>query len=121
MYAVIYRFGAFQVTRDSDDIAHASFEDVFRVIIALIFGAFSVGQASAFAPNYAKAKLSANRIFALLDREPIIDGYSTEGDELVSECGEGGGNVCGGGGVECACGEGGGRWGGMCMWGGGGR
>ena len=86
MYAVIYRFGAFQVTRDTDNIAYESFEDVFRVIIALIFGAFSIGQASAYAPNYAKAKLSANRIFSLLDREPIIDGYSTNGDELVSVC-----------------------------------
>ena len=39
---------------------------------------------SAFAPNYAKAKQSANRIFALLDREPVVDGYSEDGLKPVS-------------------------------------
>ena len=85
MYAVVFRFGAFQVTRDTGNVAYASFEDVFRVFIALIFGAVAVGQAGAFAPDYTKARLSANRIFALLDRVPVIDGYSEEGDELVSK------------------------------------
>ena len=43
-----------------------------------------MGQAGAFAPNYAKAKISANRIFALLDRRPAIDSYSEDGSKLVS-------------------------------------
>ena len=85
MYALVFRFGAFQVTRDRGDIASASFEDVFRVFTAMIFGAIGVGQAGAFAPDYAKARLSANRIFALLDRVPVIDGYSEEGSKIVSE------------------------------------
>ncbi|CAI8032913.1 ATP-dependent translocase ABCB1 [Geodia barretti] len=80
MYAAIFRFGAYQVTRPDDDIAHESFEDIFRVFTALIFGAISVGQAGAFAPNYTKARLSSNRIFQLLDRVPLIDGYSVDGD-----------------------------------------
>jgi ABC-type multidrug transport system fused ATPase/permease subunit len=80
MYAAIFRFGAYQVTRPNDDIAHESFEDIFRVFTALIFGAIAVGQAGAFAPNYTKARLSSNRIFQLLDRVPLIDGYSVDGE-----------------------------------------
>ena len=51
------------------------------VFFALVFGAAGAGQAGAFAPNYAKAKLSASRIFFLLDREPVIDSYSEDGEE----------------------------------------
>ncbi len=86
MYATIFRFGAYQVTRDDDHIAYSEFTDVFRALLAMVFGALSVGQASSFAPNYAKAKVSANRIFALLDREPLIDSYSEDGERLVSRC-----------------------------------
>ena len=73
------------MTVSEDSVAHESFEDVFRVFTALIFGAISIGQAGAFAPNYTKARLSSHRIFFLLDREPEIDGYSTDGKKLVSE------------------------------------
>ena len=54
---------------------------VCRVFNALIFGAVAAGQAGAFAPNYAKARVSANRIFALLNRIPAIDSYSPEGEK----------------------------------------
>ena len=84
MYAVVFRFGAFLVTQDPSSILYVSYFDVFRVFMAIIFGAFSIGQASAFAPNYTKAKISANRIFAMIDREPEIDNYSEEGQKLVS-------------------------------------
>ena len=84
MYAMVFRFGAYQVTRGRDHIAFAAYEDVFRVFTALVFGALTLGQAGAFAPNYAKAKVSANRIFALLDLKPAIDSDSEDGDELVS-------------------------------------
>ena len=86
MYAVVFRFGAYQVTRSPDHIAFAAYEDIFRVFTALVFGALTLGQAGAFAPNYAKAKVSANRIFSLLDLKPAIDSYSEDGDELVSCC-----------------------------------
>lgn len=83
MYAIVFRFGAFQIV-STNEIVHEEFQDIFRTFIALVFGAFSVGQASAFAPNYAKAKISANRIFALLDRQPVIDNYDPSGLKLVS-------------------------------------
>lgn len=84
MYAIVFRFGAYLVTQPTDSIAYVEFFDVFRVFIAIVFGGAAIGQASAFAPNLAKAKLSANRIFFMLDRVPLIDNYSEEGSKPVS-------------------------------------
>ena len=72
------------VTQPTDHIAYIPFFDMFRVFIAIVFGGAAIGQASAFAPNFAKAKLSANRIFFMLDRKPLIDNYSEDGDKPVS-------------------------------------
>ncbi len=83
-YVIAFRFGAFIVSLDSDHLIYTEFENVLRVLFALMFGALAVGQASAFAPNITKAKVSANRIFSLLDRDPIIDNYSTDGQTIVS-------------------------------------
>ena len=44
----------------------------------------ALGQANSFAPDYGKAKVSAARIFALLDRVPDIDNMSEEGQSLVN-------------------------------------
>ena len=84
MFAIIFRFGAFLVNLPTDHLLHEPFDEVFLVFFAIIFGAFAIGQASAFAPNYSKAKISANRIFFLLDRVPVIDNYSEDGEKLVS-------------------------------------
>ena len=85
-FSLALGFGAYQVMQEPGSIAYARFSDIFTVFMAVIFGAIGSGQATSFAPNYAKAKLSANRIFALLDREPVIDGYSTDGLEPVRFC-----------------------------------
>jgi len=45
----------------------------------VIFGAMAVGQNSTFAPDYAEAKVSAQRMFALFDKKPSIDAYSKDG------------------------------------------
>ena len=50
-----------------------------RVLTAVIFGAMAVGQNSTFAPDYAEAKMSAQRMFALFDKKPSIDSYSKTG------------------------------------------
>ena len=84
LYAVVFRFGAFQIIQDPGSVAHADFQSIFRVFMAIVFGSVSIGQAGAFAPDYAKAKISVNRIFALLDRKPLMDSYSEDGDKLVS-------------------------------------
>ena len=46
---------------------------------------FSAAQGGTFAPNYAKARLSAKRIFALVDLVPTIDSLSEEGDKPVCD------------------------------------
>ena len=55
----------------------------YRTFFALFFGILSATQGASFAPNYAKARLSAKRIFALVDLVPSIDSYSEEGDKPV--------------------------------------
>jgi hypothetical protein len=49
-----------------------------------VFGAMGLGQASAFAPDYAKAQIAAKNIFELLDRVSLIDSSSNEGEKPVS-------------------------------------
>ena len=83
MYAIVFRFGAFLITLPESNVAQTEFSNLFVVFFALIFGATGAGQAGAFAPNYSKAKLSASRIFFLLDRVPKIDSYSEDGEKLV--------------------------------------
>lgn len=42
----------------------------------------ALGNASAFAPDAGKAKVSAQRIIKLLDKQPVIDSESQDGDKL---------------------------------------
>lgn len=44
----------------------------------------AVGQVSSFAPDYAKAKVSASHIIMIIEKVPEIDSYSTEGLKPVS-------------------------------------
>ena len=83
LYPIAFRFGAFQITLPDSNVANSTFDEIFVVFFALVFGAGIAGQASAFASNYAKAKLSASRIFQLIDRVPVIDSYSEDGQKLV--------------------------------------
>ncbi len=55
-----------------------------RVGTAIIMGTMTVGQASAFAPNYNKAIIGSARIFKLLDRVPLIDATGVNGTNIVS-------------------------------------
>ncbi|GAB0184714.1 ATP-dependent translocase ABCB1 [Grus japonensis] len=53
----------------------------YRVFSAVVFGAMALGQSSSFAPDYAKAKVSAAHLFQLFERVPSIDSYSEEGEK----------------------------------------
>uniref|UniRef100_A0A4W3KD90 ATP-binding cassette sub-family B member 5 n=1 Tax=Callorhinchus milii TaxID=7868 RepID=A0A4W3KD90_CALMI len=73
-YAASFQFGAYLISINQMDI-----EAVFLVFNAIVYGAMAVGQSSSFAPDYAKAKTSAANLFALFERVPSIDSYSTDG------------------------------------------
>ena len=51
----------------------------FRSLMIMNFGAVYVGQAFAYIQDFNKAKMAANRLFALFLRQPKIDNNSTEG------------------------------------------
>lgn len=53
-----------------------------RVFGAIVFGAMALGNASAFAPDAGKSRTSAQRIIKLLDKEPLINSDSEEGQKL---------------------------------------
>ncbi|XP_062900203.1 ATP-binding cassette, sub-family B (MDR/TAP), member 4 [Mobula hypostoma] len=74
-YAASFRFGAWLVTHN-----YMNFRDVFLVFSAIVFGAMALGQTSSFAPDYAKAKLSAARIIKLINQDPSIDSFGEAGD-----------------------------------------
>ena len=63
---------------------YAPFLDIFIPFALIAFYILGLSQTDLFAGDVAKARLSANWIFHLLDRQPEIDGYSESGSELVS-------------------------------------
>ncbi|XP_035989695.1 ATP-dependent translocase ABCB1-like isoform X1 [Fundulus heteroclitus] len=74
-YAACFRFGAWLIVEGRMEV-----EAVFLVISAVLFGALALGEANSFAPNYAKAKMSASHLMMLLNKEPEIDNLSERGE-----------------------------------------
>ncbi|CAK8673196.1 unnamed protein product [Clavelina lepadiformis] len=70
---------AFSVATNSIVSGDANPAGVFIAVLALLFGAFGIGQNSAFLPDFLEARTASARMMALLDRTPTIDAYSTDG------------------------------------------
>ena len=49
------------------------------MVLAILVGGLVLGQISAFAPDYVKAKVAAARLFKIFDRESLIDSSSEDG------------------------------------------
>uniref|UniRef100_A0A8C0G035 p-glycoprotein n=1 Tax=Chelonoidis abingdonii TaxID=106734 RepID=A0A8C0G035_CHEAB len=78
--AAVFRFRAWLIAN-----CYTNFENVFIAFLSILFGAMNVGQSTSLAPDFGKAKVSAQRIFQLLDRKPFIDSYSEKGTKLVRQ------------------------------------
>ncbi|KAI1704532.1 ABC transporter transmembrane region domain-containing protein [Ditylenchus destructor] len=59
---------------------HATPFSIFQVFEALVMGSFAVMMTTAYFPEYLKAKIAAGLMFAILSKEPKIDGMSDAGD-----------------------------------------
>ncbi|KAH3719218.1 hypothetical protein DPMN_062050 [Dreissena polymorpha] len=73
-YAAAFWLGAYLIKQSEVD-----YVDVFKAFSAILFGGMAVGNASAFAPDAAKAEQSAKEIFQLIDKKPDIDNESETG------------------------------------------
>ncbi|XP_075968054.1 bile salt export pump [Anarhichas minor] len=75
-YAASFRYGGHLVMSEG-----LQYMIVFRVITAVVTSGTSLGKASAFTPDYAKAKIAAARLFKLLDRVPKINISHADGEK----------------------------------------
>ncbi|XP_045504578.1 multidrug resistance protein homolog 49-like isoform X2 [Colias croceus] len=67
-YALSLWYGGVQVANKE-----VPYKDVIKVSEALVFGAWMMGQALAFAPNFGAAVLAAGRVMTLLARRPRVE------------------------------------------------
>ena len=45
---------------------------IYRVVMAMIIASISIGRSTSFAPDVAEAKISAKKLFSIIDRVPKI-------------------------------------------------
>ena len=78
-YAGCFYFGTWLIQQGV--LKPTEFNNIYKVLMAVIFGAMAVGQSSAFAPDFGEAKLSAKRMFKLFDQTSEIDPTSSNGTQ----------------------------------------
>ncbi|GAB9470280.1 Multidrug resistance protein abc superfamily [Globisporangium polare] len=72
--AFLFWLGGLWVSKDI-----ITFEDMFMVIIVIMFSTFAVGMAAQSMMDNSKAQQAASRVFKVIDRVPQIDATSTSG------------------------------------------
>ncbi|KAJ8021877.1 Multidrug resistance protein 1 [Holothuria leucospilota] len=83
IYAAAFRLGGYLVYKDE-----MMPDEVFKVVFGVAFAGVSLGQSTAFLPDFAKAKHSASLLIHMFNTEPKIDNYSTKGAQPPSLTGE---------------------------------
>ncbi|KAM3615029.1 uncharacterized protein V6R79_022403 [Siganus canaliculatus] len=73
--AASFRFGAFLIDKGRMDA-----QGVILVNSTVLYGSLALGEANAFAPNYARAKISASHLMKLINSVPAIDNLSQTGE-----------------------------------------
>ncbi|KAI8112886.1 hypothetical protein M9434_004206 [Picochlorum sp. BPE23] len=71
---------AFWFAGDEVSSGRATFEEVLKSFFAVFLAAFSTAQSQLHFPDVAKGKEAAKRVFAIIDRKPLIDSSSAHGD-----------------------------------------
>lgn len=72
--AIAFRYGGHLVMEREMDLG-----EVMKVVLSILMGGFTLGQVSALAPDYEKAKVAAARLFKIFDRKSLIDSSSDNG------------------------------------------
>lgn len=72
--AIAFRYGGYLVMEGEMDLGQ-----VMKVVLSILMGGFTLGQVSALAPDYDKAKVAAARLFKIFDRKSLIDSSSENG------------------------------------------
>ena len=71
MYAVCFYFAGWLIREEI--LLPDKFEDIFLVLMAIVFAAMVVGETSGMAPGIGEGKLAANNIIALLSRQVSLN------------------------------------------------
>ncbi|CAF1472610.1 unnamed protein product, partial [Rotaria sordida] len=77
MLAALFRLGAYLLIKNT-----VSFKDILSCLGCILFGAQSVGHTVSTSPDYTKAVNAAEKIFEFLNRKPIMDNSSRDGDDI---------------------------------------
>ena len=73
-YIYFPRYGSRLVSNGDTD-----FTNMTKAITAIVFGATMLGHSASHSADVGKAKMAAEKFFALVDRKPVIDITSRHG------------------------------------------
>jgi ATP-binding cassette, subfamily B (MDR/TAP), member 1 len=73
-YGFVFWYGGHKVLR-----GEVAFQRMLRSLMAVMMAAQGVGQTSSFLGDTAAAEAAAARIFAIIDRQPVIDSGAVSG------------------------------------------